>query len=287
MIDSWLRPGGWPPQVLSAVRLFRQGHLIAWNSVVYGADFTHAICEPTKKTSTSGTGYTKISEIWPFVAITSQTCDICEDGKRKPNMPWIEVAPAYDILPFLSNPGQANQIRANGFKYLVPLTHPDFLLPETLWVVDLRIEYPLEKSFLVDQAPRFGFSQEEHYQYFADKLASRRNRAALDSRVRDLIIAPLGAAFSAGTIDHNPIVEVRLQCGPTWDRVERVQIIAVVHDDCHVTDVEDQFDAWQDVLQSKLPPDLSLLPTKSIPFATLSYQEALRTIPVDYSETSP
>ncbi len=286
MIESWLPEHAWPTAIQKAIRHFRQGHVIAWDSIAYAADFANALCKPTVEAGSQGVGYVRIDATWPYVIVTTQTCDICEEGKKKPRMPWVSVAPVYDILPSLSQLGQAKQIRSNGFLYLVPLTSSAFAGDDTLWVADLRVEYPLEKSVLVGRDPVEAFVAESDYNYFAEKLASRRNRPAIDSRVRDFIIGPLGSALTSGAINHDPILEMRVQCGPKWDRVERVRLFAVVRDGATIEAVEEQFDVWHEAIEQTLPQDLSLLRTKVVEYGRFSLQIGRQTVPVDYSDVS-
>lgn len=289
MIDSWLPKDDWPADVVASMRRFRQGHVFEWKSFAYGTAFAHAVLTTTSAATATvdRTGYVKVDDAWPLVIITSQTCDIVEDGKRLPRIPWISVAPVYDILPSLRK-GQANQIRANGFGHLVPLTNARFANDDrTLWVADLRLEFPLEKAVLVNQSPIDAFAAEEQYAYYAEKLASRRSRPAIDSRVRRFIIAPLGKAIECGAIQHDSILEVRIFCGPAWDHVERAELLIVVRDSADIETIEAEFDKWQDdVLSQLLPSDLTLLRTKIEGFSTFSFAQYRRSASVDFSEVS-
>jgi len=201
-------------------------------------------------------------------------------------MPFVSVAPVFDVMPHLAQAGQENQIRTNGFAYLVPLTHPTMTKDGQLWVADLRLEYPLEKSALVGLIPIEAFAADPDYTAFAEKLAWRRNRPAIDARVRELVTAPLGEALRLGRISHEPIVEMRLRCAPSWDRVDRAKLHALVRDGTRVKPVEDQFGVWEEVVNRKLPRDLTLLPTEIIERAKFSYVASLETMTVDYSDVS-
>jgi hypothetical protein len=52
---------------------------------------------------------------------------------------------------------------------------------DALWVVDLRVEIPFEKSWLVGRNPIEAFASEAEYLTLAQRLASRRGRAALSN----------------------------------------------------------------------------------------------------------
>jgi hypothetical protein len=83
--------------------------------------------------------------------------------------------------------------------------------------------------------------------------------------VRDLILGPLLEAFESGKINHEPVSEMRIQCGPTWDRVERAKLIAIVDDSepDAVEGLDNQFLAWQELLRPTLG-SLALLPTEIV-----------------------
>ena len=285
MIDGWLPSVPWPEKVLSAIRLYRQGHVIKWDSIAYGADFSVPVLWHTGATGTEGCGFVKVEKAWQYVLITSQTCDICEEGRTTLRMPWISVAPVYDILPFLKNPGQAKQIRTKGFGYLVPLSHQAFSDPDKLWVADLRVEYPLEKSVLANQEPIEALAAEGDYSYLADKLASRRKRAALDSRVRTFIVKPLGEALADGSIAAGPIDEIRVQSGPV-ERADLARLHVLVADENALEQLEEQFFAWEERIRVDLPGDLTLLPSSIIRYGDFRYTTARNTSPLDYSDIS-
>lgn len=284
MIDTWL-PKLWPTAIQESARKFRQGHLLEWDSVAFGAAFANAVCNVTERSGAAGTGYVRVDEAMDYALITSQTCDICEEGKKIPRMPWISVVPAYDILPLLSK-GQDGLVRGNRVGYLIPLTHSRFIGQGNLWVADLRLEFPLEKSVLVGRTPIEGFASEEEYAFLADKLAFRRNRPAIDSRVRTYITGPLRQALMAGDFTSDAIVEIRMLCAPTWEKVERVQIHFIVANSKDVERVTREFEVWEPAILSALPRDLSLLPAKIIPYDDYAYAASRKTTYVDYSDLS-
>jgi len=267
---------------------FRQGHALRWNSsIAYGANFDDPVCKPTAELGGKDLGYVRVDDVWRYVIITTQTCDICEENKKHPRIPWITVAPVYDILPYIAK-GQDNQIRANGFGYLVPLTHPQFLGDGVLWVADLRVEYPLEKSVLAikDNDPIDVFGTEGDYNDFADKLALRRNRPAIDENVRKFITLPLRDSLLAGDIVHESILEMRIQCGPAWDHVETAQIVAVVKDRESVGRIADQFETWHGPISARLPNGLTLQTTAVVAYDDFTYDLSRRAVLIDFSEFS-
>jgi len=284
MLDSWL-PSAWPAAVVDAMSRFRQGHLVQWDSLAFAANFSHAICNVTAQTGTSGSGYVRVDKACTYGLITSQTCDICEEGKKIPRIPWVTVVPVYNVLPFLSN-GQDGLVRKNRIGYLLPLTHENFINSEALWVADLRIEYPLEKGILVDQKPIEAFASEKDYAYFANSLAFRRNRPALDGRVIKLIITPLRDALTSNSIQSDNIEEVRIRCGPTWNQVERAQLFFLIRNATLLEETLQAIEIWQAQLIQALPADLALLHANVISYETFTYLNALNTTLVDFAELS-
>lgn len=233
--------------------------------MVYGADFGTAICQPTADTGDNGKGFVKVDEAFSYVILTSQTCDICEEGRKNPKMPLVTVAPVYDILPLLLNKSQAPLIRKRGFSYLFPLTSAVFSKEEELWVADLRAQFALEKSAFVGERPIDSFAAEGEYNDFAQWLAWRHMRPAIDNRVRDRILSPLEAAFRSGKIKHEPIAEMRVQCGPSWNVVERAKLIAIVSDNQagEKDAIETQFVKWHEELTDSFG-DITLLSTEVV-----------------------
>ena len=286
MIESWLPDGAWPDSVRDAVQRFRQGNIVAWSSVVYGAAFSHGICIPTRETGDNGSGFVRIDEPWDHVMITSQTCDICEEGKKRPRFPWISVAPVFDILPAVRDKGQQKQIRSGDFAYLVPLTAAEFSGQGSLWVADLRLEYPLEKSVLVGMPVREAFATEDEYQKLANRLATRRSRPAIDGFVRSAVIGPLGEALRSDRISHNDIAEIRIRCGPKWDVVERARLIFLIYDGASLDDIASQVDAWEAEVKRSLPPEFVLMSAVVQEYQEFSYVESLSAPLVDFSEFS-
>jgi putative component of toxin-antitoxin plasmid stabilization module len=124
------------------------------------------------------------------------------------------------------------------------------------------------------------------YNDFADKLAWRRNRPAIDSRVREFVTLPLGDALRSGQVGHEPIVEMRLRCGPNWDRVDRAKLYAIVKDGAAVVPIEEQFVEWQESIAASIPEDFTLLPTDIVEIGSLRHRLSLETILVDYDDVS-
>lgn len=175
MIDADL-PERWPDGVLAAVGRFKQG------SVIEGPPFFYALagdCPIWRADAELGTD--DVDVVWhdpefapPFGILTSQTCDIAEEGD--PRKPWVQAAPVYECP-------DNDPIRNRDA--LVPLTGAN--LPSRLCVADLRIEFPLEKGLLARFRPLDGFATEEEYVEFGRRLGRQRQRAALGQEVHRII----------------------------------------------------------------------------------------------------
>lgn len=115
----------------------------------------------------------------PFGVITSQTCDLAEQG-AKPSQVWFQVSPVY-LVP--DDPAEATRLLIK--QYIVELTGPDF--PDGRWVADLRIELPFEKSWLVAKGTFRGFKEEDEAEKFGVMIGRRRARPALANELVDNI----------------------------------------------------------------------------------------------------
>jgi hypothetical protein len=117
----------------------------------------------------------------PYGIITTQSCDIDEEGS--PRRPWVEVAPVYQLTDADQRLGS---IRHWKVTYMVPITE----LGPT-WVGDLRIEFPIEKSWLVQHEPRSAFSTYEDFAKFSERCGMVRARPAIDSTIEQAVIEEL------------------------------------------------------------------------------------------------
>jgi hypothetical protein len=179
VIDRHLR-GPWPEDVAEACGRFKQGDVIDKPPFFYGATPGTRIWgaddeEGENEADDPVDDGSRVDELHPdespeFGIITTQTCDLSEQGR--PTQPWVQVSPVYRL-----EGEREEQERHLSKAYIIDLTGPD--LPEGRWVADLRIEFPLEKTMLVDKTPIAGFATEDEADEFARRLGFRRARAAL------------------------------------------------------------------------------------------------------------
>jgi hypothetical protein len=143
----------------------------------------------------------------PLGIITTQTCDIGEQGA--PSQPWLQVSPVY-LLP--NDPADAERMLAK--HSTVELDGP--ILPVGRWIADLRIEFPIEKSWLVDQVPVRGFRSESCAEAFGVQLGRRRARPALANALVDNVTSLIRRRKKAKP--------GRGKTRDVWQRVHRVMI---------------------------------------------------------------
>jgi hypothetical protein len=180
----------WPARVQDAVREFHQGDLFDGLPLTYFGDGALPWVESTVADDgpASPGGEFDIFDLdlgaQPpgFGVITSQTCDLCEEGN--PAQPCFQAAPAYCV----------DDDRPTLPAYLAPLEPPD--LPAGRWVADLRIEVPIEKTFLIGRRRFAGFPNEAGYLAFAAALGRRRDRAALAAHLVDTVVRTLRKRIS-------------------------------------------------------------------------------------------
>ncbi len=163
----------WPASVLEATRGFRQGHLVESPPFLYVASASHAVWELTSVAWDAELDEEVLEldarDRPPYGLITTQTCDVNE---VKPKHPWVHVAP---VEP-LGDGDLAEMAKKHRVPYLVPLAPPSL---EGDWVVDLRLEVPIEKSWLVGRDPIESYDTEAEYEVLAQRLGAKRERPAL------------------------------------------------------------------------------------------------------------
>ena len=172
-----------PQAVQDAAKPFLQGQLLKDPPLFYAADLRHPIHDISRalaaESDDPGADFVGLGSS-PYGIITSQTCDIVEED-GVPRQPWIMVAPVYATD---RNPGSS----LPGFLYaLNPPADGQRELAQGMWVADLRIEVPLEKSLLVGRTPIDAFQSEDDYVEFGNRLAFRRGRPALASVIHELL----------------------------------------------------------------------------------------------------
>lgn len=210
VIDAGVPDGrdGWPEGVLESLRAFRQGDVIERPPLFYFADPVRAVWAETSLYTPDSDGPEIVharDEISPdYGVITTQTCDISEEDSKRPVRPWVQVSPVYRI----SDRGWAKKLRkGRGPRFWVHL--PNLSPDAGVWAADLRIEVPVEKSWLAGRTPIDGFGDEISRRGLRDRLQWLRGRPALARVLVDFVQRPLFDAFER-LRDSDPDLHARM-----------------------------------------------------------------------------
>jgi hypothetical protein len=134
VIDAGL-PDEWPDEVRRSTARFKQGHLVGRPPFFYVASPRHGVWDLTREAGDPALeeDILQLDEELspPYGLITSQTCDIDEQGP--PRKPWIQVVPVYDARASLP-PGSEGNLQRHRIGYLHLLSGP--ALPEGTWIAD-------------------------------------------------------------------------------------------------------------------------------------------------------
>jgi hypothetical protein len=240
----------WPEEVRAAVGPFRQGHLIEAPPFFYAADLrapvwglTHAVSADTAEHE-RGEELLELAEEDrpPYGIITTQSCDLAEETDR-PRKPWIGVAPVYSVPGDSRIPLRDEIYRLN----------PPALPGGGVWVADLRIEMPVEKSFLIEREPIDAFASEQEAVAFGNYLARRRGRPALASVFHDVITQAMqdlrnesGARKKQRRLVREQVYQVRLAIEDGTRLAPVAAKLWVVCRDEPSDETRDWFGAWFD-----------------------------------------
>lgn len=282
----------WPPEVLKALTKFRQGDVIEGMPLVcYPAHCDRGILKSTiDNACAGGRGIVELEGIADYALITTQTCDLQEE-RNPPRQPFISVAPVYDVAT--SGQYDLSLVRKNQYGFLVPLTAEQFQGEGTCWVGDLRLEIPVEKSWLVGLEPIRAFRDESAYQRFAEKLSRRRLRPAIDGRVRKSILKPLEYFIKrvarSQELDLDGIQEFCIRCEPNLVRATIVKLYCVLQDGTDVTPYRGALDKWHLEISPTVPADIQFFPVIVKTSQELRWSEGRYMVPLldlaDYSPT--
>jgi hypothetical protein len=188
VIDEGL-PGEWPPEIASAVSQFQQGDLVEKPPFFYVGAAKYGIWQLTREVGDE----TLSDELFeldsescpPFGMVTTESCDLTEEGSARLKHPWVSISPVYDVSGRL-DPDRFEPLRKGHLSYIRIVTAD--ALPLGTWVVDARIEIPVEKSWLVGRTPIRTTIDDASRNAIAAFLADRRNRPVLGAAVNDSLI---------------------------------------------------------------------------------------------------
>lgn len=184
MIDAG-NDRNWPQTLMNQLNAFRQGSLVELPPFAYHALPQFAIWQATKLATDDGSPAVLV-EIdpadWPpFGIVTSQSCDIDEEGRN--TKPWVRIAPVYQLDASDRRLGAVKQWKVN---YLAPITTKG-----STWVADLRIEVPVEKSWLVSKVPQAAFLNDDEFRLFGRFCGYNRARPGLATQIYTGVLQPL------------------------------------------------------------------------------------------------
>lgn len=180
-----LLPESWPPETLTALERWRQGHLIKMDR---GAWFVPAwVDDPVTGEPSAGEAAGEVrARSAPlsdtgYAAVVSQTCDIA--GGPALRHPLVQVCPVRDISEF--SPDKIQQVKDRLVSEYVWLSKPP--VEGVLWAVDLRAMISVSKGLLAAVEPIEGFASIEDELILGQRLASKLARPA----VHDALAGPV------------------------------------------------------------------------------------------------
>ena len=240
MIDSGL-VSNWQPSVVAAAKRFEQGDLIEHPPFFYAARPALGTWQTTLALADDeATDDTIVIEVDPddgpqYGIITTPGCDIDNTTVK----PWIQVAPVYPLDQIANADGRLGDIRRDAIPYLVLLEPPGI---DGLWVADLRIEVPVEKSVLAHRTPLPGFADETDRRWFARRLAGRLERPALPESVHDTVVRPLHRLLQRANNTLSVAlgeskIEFRLAHTGDPDQLQTVRLYVVARNGAAVPDI--------------------------------------------------
>jgi len=291
MIDDRL-PDPWPDAVLEAARQWRQGYVVEQPPFFYYRSESNPVWEiglAADDETDEETGDATLVELDPdqrsrFGLITTQTCDLFEEGH--PTQPWFAVAPVYDVAARLQ-PGQLGQLERGYLGHLLLLTAG--WLPSGRWVADLRIELPIEKGWLVGREPRPGLVEVREYQRLAARLAARRGRPALSTRLTVSLSKPLREWLNAGgkaTRDSLESLHLRVVGDPVTST--QAELLVITKDQGMAPEHESRWRSWEaERVHSAEQDGVILLPFRYGTLDDFTARDIETSVRLDFDHLSP
>jgi hypothetical protein len=190
VIDDWIDADDWPSAVQEAVGQYEQGDLVEKPGFFYIGSARHGIWRFTREVGDASLPDELFEldqeEAPPWGMITTETCDLVEE-EGTPRQPWVAIAPVYKIEGLDSN--KLSLLENGRVAYMRKLTAPRF--NGEVWVVDVRVEFPVEKSWLVGRSPVQAFQSAQEKIELATFLSRRRNRPVLANDLHKELLTPL------------------------------------------------------------------------------------------------
>jgi hypothetical protein len=283
----------WPDEVLAALAHLKQGNVVQQPPFFYAATPRYGIWQLTKSAGALGEDPDLLElppeDGSPYGLITTQTCDLCEQSP-KPKQPWIKIAPVYQMGGTLA-PDQQKQVANHEIGHLVLLTGR--ALPSGFWVADLRIEFPVEKSWLVGRHALDGFDSEADYLKLAERLARRYDRPALHNAISEEIVGRLRGHFKAKSKSKrtallSQVEELRLEIRGARLQPRAARLLVITKTSPVPSSVQTWFDNWwQGATKACASRHLALLGNKYATLTELNAADYKAAVPLDFAYLSP
>jgi len=215
----------------------------------------------------------------PFGLITTQTCDLFEEGTRQ-KQPWFSVAPVYDITEVLKN-GQLAQIDRGEIGHIVHLTGERFA--NGIWVADLRIEVPVEKGWLVGRDPIGGFAERDEYLVLAARLAKRKGRPAISTEVTKALRKPLLEWLKgAGKPYRSEIHSIRVEAAGDLTTSKSAGLLVVSEADELSEKAKEAWNTWEKaVMDAAAKVGVTVFPSRHGSQDTMTARDVFNSVPID------
>jgi hypothetical protein len=238
----------WPAELRKHLAQFRQGSVVSEPPVAYYANTNRPLwaasrdsAEPADEELIELAGEAQP----PYGMIVTQDCDI--EGQGADKKPWVQVVPVYQLSAV---DAKLTDIRRWAIRHLAPVTA---LGHE--WIADLRIESPLEKSWLITQSHRAGFETAEEYARFSAHARAYRGRPGLADAVYIQVLEPLHLYIlslrtaNRALYDEFADTTVRAYASIAGDPLnpETLQIVLVGRDDYSQALIESLNSWWESV----------------------------------------
>lgn len=176
-VDDYL-PHPWNKEAVDRLDKWQQGDLIEYGGFTWigpaGEDTVTGEIQPTDVLPWAPIYAPDLAS--RYAVVCSQTCDVGGDGPGARH-PFVQVAPVVDLSGW--DMARQRQVRRFEHAHLVALTGTR--LEPGFWVADLRLSVPVSKTFLIGAEPIAGFETEPDRLSFAEALALRLRRPALNS----------------------------------------------------------------------------------------------------------
>jgi hypothetical protein len=264
----------WPEAVTKKLAAYRQGSLVRSPPFAYHAAADYPIWVATGLVEPGAESPVLVEldprDRPPYGIITSHSCDVDEEGRNR--KPWVQIAPVYELPKDQTDLGNIHRWRV---AYIAPVTG---LGPQ--WVADLRIECPVEKSWLVGQQPIDGFRDQADYDQFSCFCGNYRRRQAIATSIYDQVLTPLELALrllargnrNLYTIFSDKVDHLFLDISGDALQPATVQLIFVSQEPLP-SDLVEHLELWWEQRFGATTPPFTLLRNRYLSYDQVSFAE--------------